>query len=125
MLVRDINPLEPWDYQLDPTYTKEFQLVGKDKKEENIRLMQKSTIFNKNMKVWILVYLWLLKYLKSYQKKVSKCGSSGCKKEKLTSEEVKRVMIYDCLVHMCILLSPRRTEDVEEKPCLDFLPGYK
>ena len=34
-------------------------------------------------------------------------------------------MIYDCLVHMCILLSPRRTEDVEEKPCLDFLPGYK
>ena len=56
MLVRDINPLEPWDYQLDPTYTKEFQLVGKDKKEENIRVMQKSTIFNKNMKVSILVY---------------------------------------------------------------------
>ena len=53
--MRDINPLEPWDYQLDPTYTEEFQLVGKDKKEENIRVKQKSTIFNKNMKVWILV----------------------------------------------------------------------
>ena len=62
---------------------------------------------------------------KILSKKVSKCGSSGCKKEKLTSEEVKRVMVYNCLVHMCILLSPRRTEDVEEKPCLDFLPGYK
>ena len=43
--------LEPSDYQLGPSYIKEYSLVGKDKKEEKLRVMEKPSLFNKNFKV--------------------------------------------------------------------------
>ena len=43
--------LRATDYQIDSSYTKEFTLIGKDKETENIQVMRKSSIFNKNLKV--------------------------------------------------------------------------
>ena len=56
--------LKPSDYELGPSFTKEFSLVGKDKKEEKLRVMEKSSLFNKNFKVVVVeISLGLLKYL--------------------------------------------------------------
>jgi len=63
-----VRPLKPSDYELGPSFTKEFSLVGKDKKSEKLRVMKKPSLFNKNFKV-------------------SKCGKSGCKDEPLKAEE--------------------------------------
>merc|ERR1711974_53778 len=63
-----VRPLKPSDYDLGPSFTKEFSLVGKDKKSEKLRVMKKPSLFNKNFKV-------------------SKCGMSGCKDEPLKAEE--------------------------------------
>ena len=43
--------LEPSDYEMGPSYTKEYSLVGKDKKKEKLRVMNKQSLFNKNFKV--------------------------------------------------------------------------
>ena len=88
-----MKDLSPTDYLLDSSYTKEFTLIGKDKKAENIQVMRKSSIFNKNLKV----EKQLLLSVKNNQilvNKVSKCSQSGCKKEQLTPLEVKRVIIF-------------------------------
>ena len=42
---------EPGDYEVGPSFTKEFKLIGKDKKSEKFRVMQKPSLFNKNLKV--------------------------------------------------------------------------
>merc|ERR1712108_41204 len=63
-----VRALKPSDYDLGPSFTKEFSLVGKDKKSEKLRVMKKPSLFNKNFKV-------------------SKCGMSGCKDEPLKAEE--------------------------------------
>ena len=47
--MRNIEPSH--DYGLGPSFTKEFSLVGKDKKKEKIRVMKKPSLFNKNFKV--------------------------------------------------------------------------
>jgi len=67
----EVVDIPPSDYDDGPSFTKEFSLVGKDKKKEKLRVMQKSSLFNKNFKV-------------------SKCGKSGCKDEPLAAEEEKR-----------------------------------
>ena len=90
VLVKDLSPT---DYLLDSSYTKEFTLIGKDKEAENIQVMRKSSIFNKNLKV----EKQLLLSVKNNQilvNKVSKCSQSGCNKEQLTPLEVKRVIIF-------------------------------
>ena len=46
-----MKDLVPSDYQLGPSYIKEYSLVGKDKKEEKLRVMEKPSLFNKNFKV--------------------------------------------------------------------------
>ena len=46
-----VRPLKPSDYDLGPSFTKEFSLVGKDKKSEKLRVMKKPSLFNKNFKV--------------------------------------------------------------------------
>ena len=43
--------LEPSDYNMGPSFTKEISLIGKDKKFEKLRVMQKPSLFNKNLKV--------------------------------------------------------------------------
>ena len=59
-----MRPLEASDYEMGPSFTKEFSLVGKDKKEEKLRVMEKSSLFNKNFKVVVVeISLGLLKYL--------------------------------------------------------------
>merc|ERR1711974_567082 len=63
-----VRSLKPSDYELGPSFTKEFSLVGKDKKSEKLRVMKKPSLFNKNFKV-------------------SKCGKSGGKEEPLKAEE--------------------------------------
>ena len=56
--------LDRSDYELGPAFTKEFSLVGKDKKKEKLRVMEKSSLFNKNFKVVVVeISLGLLKYL--------------------------------------------------------------
>ena len=42
------------DYDVGPAYTKEFSLVGRDKKEEKLRVIEKNSLFNKNFKVVIV-----------------------------------------------------------------------
>ena len=46
-----MRPLEASDYEMGPSFTKEFSLVGKDKKKEKVRVMEKPSLFNKNFKV--------------------------------------------------------------------------
>ena len=46
-----VKNLEPSDYQLGPSYIKEFFLVGKDKRRYKLRVMEKPSLFNKNFKV--------------------------------------------------------------------------
>ena len=46
-----VKNLVPSDYQLGPSYTKEFSLVGKDEKKEKLQVMEKPSLFNKNFKV--------------------------------------------------------------------------
>ena len=46
-----VRSLKPSDYELGPSFTKEFSLVGKDKKSEKLRVMKKPSLFNKNFKV--------------------------------------------------------------------------
>ena len=46
-----MKDLVPSDYQLGPSYTKEFALVWKDKKKEMLRVMEKPSLFSKNFKV--------------------------------------------------------------------------
>ena len=46
-----VKNLEPSDYQLGPSYIKEFSLVGKDKRRYKLRVMEKPSLFNKNFKV--------------------------------------------------------------------------
>ena len=43
--------MKPSDYDDGPAFTKEFSLIGKDKKAEKLRVMQKSSLFNKDFKV--------------------------------------------------------------------------
>ena len=47
----EVVNLEPSDYEMGPSYTKEYSLVGKDKKKEKLRVMNKQSLFNKNFKV--------------------------------------------------------------------------
>ena len=47
----EVVDIPPSDYEDGPSFTKEFSLVGKDKKKEKLRVMQKSSLFNKNFKV--------------------------------------------------------------------------
>ena len=47
----EVRDFEPSDYDHGPAFTKEFSLVGKDKKKEKIRVMHTPSIFNKNIKV--------------------------------------------------------------------------
>ena len=47
----EVVDIPPSDYDDGPSFTKEFSLVGKDKKKEKLRVMQKSSLFNKNFKV--------------------------------------------------------------------------
>ena len=58
-----VKNLVPSDYQLGPSYTKEYSLVGKDKKKEELRVMKKPSLFNKNFKVVSenIVWLWYSK----------------------------------------------------------------
>ena len=42
------------DYDVGPPYTKEFSLVGRDKKEEKLRVIEKNSLFNKNFKVVVV-----------------------------------------------------------------------
>ena len=44
-----VRQLEAADYQL--TFTKEFSLVGKNKKAEKLKVMERPSLFNKNFKV--------------------------------------------------------------------------
>merc|ERR1711974_289651 len=67
----EMRELSPSDYQLGPSFTKEFSLLGKDNKAEKLRVMQRPSLFNKHFKV-------------------SKCGESGCKDEPLATEEEER-----------------------------------
>ena len=89
-----MKDLSPTDYQIDSSYTKEFTLIGKDKEAENIQVMRKSSIFNKNLKVDKKHLLLSVKNNQILIHKVSKCGQSGCKKEQLTPREVERVIIF-------------------------------
>ena len=78
------------DYDVGPPYTKEFSLVGRDKKEEKLRVIEKNSLFNKNFKVvivWIYLYIYWIIWIQ-----VSKCGKSGCKDEPLKSDEEERVL---------------------------------
>ena len=97
-----VRSLKPSDYELGPSFTKEFSLVGKDKKSEKLRVMKKPSLFNKNFKVlrskisleygyesdgikYLLVeIIWRVSAIKI---QVSKCGKSGCKDEPLKAEE--------------------------------------
>ena len=88
-----MKDLSPTDYQIDSSFTKEFTLIGKDKEAENIQVMRKSSIFNKNLKVEKQLLL-SVKNNQILTNKVSKCGQSGCKKEQLTPREVERVIIF-------------------------------
>ena len=48
------------DYDVGPPYTKEFSLVGRDKKEEKLRVIEKTSLFNKNFKVVVdKIYLYI------------------------------------------------------------------
>ena len=76
-----MKDLGPTDYLLDSSYTKEFTLIGKDKEAENIQVMRKSSIFNKNLKVVTKQLLLSVKNNQILVNKVSKCSQSGCKKE--------------------------------------------
>merc|ERR1712198_359440 len=67
----EMRELSPSDYQLGPSFTKEFSLLGKDNKAEKLRVMQKPSLFNKHLKV-------------------SNCGESGCKAEPLAADEEER-----------------------------------
>ena len=100
VLVKDLSPT---DYQIDSSYTKEFTLIGKDKEAENIQVMRKSSIFNKNLKVDKKHLLLSVKNNQILIHKVSKCGQSGCKKEQLTPREVERViiLIFNYPDHTC------------------------
>ena len=50
----EMRELSPSDYQLGPSFTKEFSLLGKDNKAEKLRVMQKPSLFNKHLKVvWV------------------------------------------------------------------------
>ena len=104
-----MKDLSPKDYQIDSSYTKEFTLIGRDKEAENIQVMQKSSIFNKNLKVEKQLLL-SVKNNQILTDKVSKCGQSGCKKEELTPQEVERVIIFilnypddTCCANICLL----------------------
>ena len=56
-----VKDLVPSDYQLGPSYTKEFSLVGKDEKKEKLQVMEKPSLFNKNFKVVSENIVWLWK----------------------------------------------------------------
>ena len=43
--------LVPSDYQLGPSFTKEYSLFGKDKKKEKLQVMERPSLFSKNFKV--------------------------------------------------------------------------
>jgi len=62
------RPIKHSDYELGPSYTKEFSLIGKDNVAEKVRVMEKPGLFSKDFKV-------------------SKCSESGCKEEPLAAEE--------------------------------------
>ena len=47
----EMRELSPSDYQLGPSFTKEFSLLGKDNKAEKLRVMQRPSLFNKHFKV--------------------------------------------------------------------------
>ena len=47
----EMTELSPSDYQLGPAFTKELSLFGKDNKAEKLRVMQRTSLFNKNFKV--------------------------------------------------------------------------
>ena len=90
-----MRDLTATDYITDPSYTKEFTLFGKDKKAENVQVTKTSSVFNNDLKVYKAEkQKWNLfpnksKFLKT---KVSNCGTSGCKKEQLTPQEVEKAM---------------------------------
>ena len=46
-----MKELNPADYQLGPSFTKEFSLIGRDNKTEKLRVMKTSSLFNKDFKV--------------------------------------------------------------------------
>ena len=92
--------------KVGPSFTKEFSLIGEENKLEKLRVKEKSSLFNKNLKVNKITYLWEEKNHKLNTKinlkifcwpikiQVSKCGKSGCKEESLKAEEEKRVYFY-------------------------------
>ena len=49
----------PSDYDDGPTFTKEFSLIGKDKKAEKLRVMPISSLFNKDFKVVRAKFHWI------------------------------------------------------------------
>ena len=53
-----VRQLEAADYQLAPTFTKEFSLVGKNKKSEKLKVMERPSLFNKNFKVASETLFW-------------------------------------------------------------------
>ena len=93
--------------KVDPSFTKEFSLIGENNKVEKVRVKENVSLFNKNLKVNKITYLWeeeknhklntkinLKIFCWPIQIQVSKCGKSGCKKESLGAEEEKRVYFY-------------------------------
>ena len=59
-----VRNMERPDYESGPSFTKEFFLIGKDNKEEKLRMMEKTSLFNKKFKViFVDIYFWLLKYI--------------------------------------------------------------
>ena len=53
-----VRNMERPDYESGPSFTKEFSLVGKDNKEEKLRMMEKTSLFNKKFKVCLLTYIF-------------------------------------------------------------------
>ena len=45
------RPIKHSDYELGPSYTKEFSLIGKDNVAEKVRVMEKPGLFSKDFKV--------------------------------------------------------------------------
>ena len=73
--------IKHFDYELGPSYTKEFSLIGKDNVAEKVRVMEKPGLFSKDFKV-VCMNNYIYKgqsYLKMADADISKSSESGCK----------------------------------------------